>query len=163
MRHLRAAAVTDTYRIVGDHVEPIHEPVLTGVHPADDCAGRPCVVHAPADHGMRSWPLRWCPDRGMFERLCEHRVGHPDPDQLVHWIVMLAEDEAAGRGVHGCDGCCVGAHRRLPRVVTADAASRPQTCPNGACPHTVYLHDIDETPERRERCTVQDCPCGRPT
>jgi hypothetical protein len=35
------------------------------------------------------------------ERICEHGVGHPDPDDVGYW---------AGRGYditrHGCDGCC---------------------------------------------------------
>lgn len=35
------------------------------------------------------------------------------------------------------------------------------SCPVGACPHPVVLHDIDETPgDRVERCTVADCGCS---
>jgi hypothetical protein len=32
-----------------------------------------------------------------MERICEHGIGHPDPDQIMR-------DEAGW--VHGCDGCC---------------------------------------------------------
>lgn len=47
---------------------------------------------------MNLWPQNWRSDRGIMERICEHGVGHPDPD-----------DPKAGNkyeAVHGCDGCC---------------------------------------------------------
>lgn len=76
---------------------------LVNVHPARACAAQKhCVVHKQSDHHMRSWTLLWRSDRGIFERLCEHGVGHPDPDQSEFW-------EATGQThnqVHGCDGCC---------------------------------------------------------
>lgn len=77
--------------------------VLTGVHSAEKCAGRPCVIHNPSDHHMRDWPLVWRADKGIMERLCLHKVGHPDTDDLVYHV-------SQGRsflGVHGCDGCCL--------------------------------------------------------
>jgi len=64
-------------------------------HGVADC-GRPCAVHWPSEHHMRSWPQHWRADRGIIERFCEHGIGHPDPD-----------DEARNK-VHGCDGCCTG-------------------------------------------------------
>jgi hypothetical protein len=46
---------------------------------------------------MRSWPQHWRGDRGIIERVCDHGIGHPDPD-----------DRNRDK-IHGCDGCCVGA------------------------------------------------------
>lgn len=96
------------------------------VHPHSECAGRAvCVIHAPTNHHMRSWRLHWRSDRGIFERMCPHGVGHPDPDQWAHWIAVgharwledvaggvkppdatTAEEYAHAEMVHGCDGCC---------------------------------------------------------
>ncbi|QJY46677.1 hypothetical protein [Pseudonocardia broussonetiae] len=34
------------------------------------------------------------------------------------------------------------------------------TCPNGTCPHVLWLHDIVEAPGPPVQvCTVFDCPC----
>lgn len=68
--------------------------VVTNVHAPEQCAGRPCPIHNPSDHHMRSFPQHWRDDRGLMERICPHGVGHPDPDGLE------------SHGVHGCDGCC---------------------------------------------------------
>jgi hypothetical protein len=101
-------------------VDGIH---LHNVHPMDNCAGQPCVIHNPTDHSMRSWPLHWRDDRQMFERICSHGVGHPDPDQFgfweqaaKRWRPSIAADVIddpypignpyEGMGIHGCDGCC---------------------------------------------------------
>ena len=79
-----------------------YEAVIDGkrffnVHSPDNCAGTPCVIHNQSDHHMREWPLHWRGDRAMFERICPHGVGHPDPDHLAF---------RPGDSVHGCDGCC---------------------------------------------------------
>lgn len=65
-------------------------------HPPEKCEGedRPCLVHRPSDHHMRSWPLNWRADRNLMERWCPHGIGHPDPDEIN-------PDTS-----HGCDGCC---------------------------------------------------------
>ncbi len=76
--------------------------VLTGVHEGGDCVDWPCVIHAPTDHHMRDWHLIWRGDRAIFERICAHAVGHPDPDQFKYWD----ETGQEAQGVHGCDGCC---------------------------------------------------------
>jgi hypothetical protein len=34
-----------------------------------------------------------------MERICEHGVGHPDPDDL-----RVIRDRIMG--IHACDGCC---------------------------------------------------------
>lgn len=75
---------------------------LTNVHESWRCAGRPCVIHAPTLHHMRTWRLHWRGDRGIFERICQHGVGHPDPDQFAFWKKTGRDYEA----VHGCDFCC---------------------------------------------------------
>jgi hypothetical protein len=94
--------------IVANAAEPIlgvqvGEQVLVNVHSARLCAGRTCVIHNPSDHGMRDWPLNWRGDIGLFERLCSHGVGHPDPDAVAYKENELGLE---GFGVHGCDGCC---------------------------------------------------------
>lgn len=77
--------------------------VLRNVHNALACKGRACVIHSPTDHHMRDWPLSWRADRGIFERRCEHGIGHWDPDQWDYW----QETYQTYQGVHGCDGCCL--------------------------------------------------------
>lgn len=69
---------------------------LLYVHSPAVCAGqdRPCCIHRPSSHHMRQWPQLWRQDARFMERLCEHGVGHPDPDTLH-----------ADR-LHSCDGCC---------------------------------------------------------
>lgn len=80
------------------------------VHSVNVCqkdGPRRCVIHAPTNHHMRSWTVLFRADRSMLcERLCEHGVGHPDPDD-IEW---RPESEAAG--VHGCDGCCHPPHQK---------------------------------------------------
>ena len=36
-----------------------------------------------------------------MERICDHGIGHPDPDEFR---IRNGEDD----GIHGCDGCCSG-------------------------------------------------------
>jgi hypothetical protein len=68
-------------------------------HAPGDCIGERCPIHKRTDHHMRSWPQNWRGDRWMMERICEHSVGHPDPDDPR---IYLGLDD----GTHGCDGCC---------------------------------------------------------
>lgn len=69
---------------------------LVNVHDETKCWGTACVVHNPSEHHLRDWPLYWRNDRKIFERICPHGVGHPDPDDVAY----------TGDGVHGCDHCC---------------------------------------------------------
>jgi hypothetical protein len=85
---------------VDDSREPgvLHRVRLQGgevimAHGVTDCE-RPCPIHWPSQHHMRSWPQHWRVDRGIIERLCDHGVGHPDPD-----------DKSRDK-IHGCCGCC---------------------------------------------------------
>lgn len=75
--------------------------VLVFVHSEDDCKGRRCPIHNLTDHSMRRFPqhLR---ETGLMERVCDHGVGHPDPDSLP----FFEERGIKGMDVHGCDGCC---------------------------------------------------------
>lgn len=57
-----------------------------------------CTMHARSEHSMRSFPQQFRWDTDLMERVCEHGVGHPDPDEI-----NLDKD---GRASHGCDGCC---------------------------------------------------------
>lgn len=79
-------------------------PFHISTHPPEKCAGRACVIHAPSEHHMRDWPLNWRADRYLMERMCEHGVGHPDPDDVAYQ--KIARPEAAA-GMHSCDLCCI--------------------------------------------------------
>lgn len=59
----------------------------------------PCPIHAPSQHSLVAAPLHWRGDRRIMERICDHGVGHPDPDDLK-------VGRSWAEGVHGCDGCC---------------------------------------------------------
>lgn len=95
---------------------------LGNVHPESACEGRACVIHNPSDHPMKDWPTNWR-HGGAFdikpphmERMCEHGVGHPDPDDAAYQA-GLGQDIT----VHGCDGCC------RPVVVLAEIQPEPDT------------------------------------
>ena len=74
------------------------------VHDADACQGQHCCIHNPSAHPLNTAPLYW---RGhVMERICKHRVGHPDPDDVA-WRARAGLPDPS---VHGCDGCC---HREV--------------------------------------------------
>jgi hypothetical protein len=72
--------------------------VITNVHSKNKCSGDFCTVHNMSDHVLRKFPQHWREDRSIMERICDHGVGHPDPDNP--WPV----DDC--RWIHGCCGCC---------------------------------------------------------
>lgn len=86
----------------GDLVALANGEVLR-IHGKGDCDGTPCPFHAPTKHHMVTWAMQWRGDAGMVERLCEHGIGHPDPDSIA-----FLETRYMGKfvGVHSCDGCC---------------------------------------------------------
>lgn len=88
---------------------------LVNVHEIDGCAGRVCILHSPTKHHMHTWPLHWRDDRGIFERICDHGVGHPDPDQFDYWDSLGDDDDS--RGVHGCDGCCSASRQGVTYIL----------------------------------------------
>lgn len=75
------------------------------MHSKSECSGH-CPIHNPSEHHMRSWKLIWRDDRKIFERICDHGVGHPDPDTLAFFKNHRGNKEARLEAVHGCDGCC---------------------------------------------------------
>jgi hypothetical protein len=75
---------------------------LIKLHSPELYKGRACVIHNQSDHNLKHLPLHWRQDRRMFERVCEHGVGHPDPDDLAFHVSQGRE----WMGVHGCCGCC---------------------------------------------------------
>lgn len=87
---------------MGTYVDGCGTTVLR-VHEATACAGRHCAIHNPSDHGMRDWPTHWRDDIQLMERLCEHGVGHPDPDDVAYKESIGAKYPYS---IHGCDGCC---------------------------------------------------------
>jgi hypothetical protein len=80
---------------------------LVNVHDEATCESRVCVIHSPTDHHMRDWTVIWRGDRGIFERICEHGIGHPDPDQFPYW----RETGQGWLAVHGCCGTCCNERR----------------------------------------------------
>lgn len=51
---------------------------------------------------MDDLPTSFRSDNGMMERVCEHGIGHPDPD----YVKYMARQGNNWAGTHGCDGCC---------------------------------------------------------
>ena len=80
------------------------EQFVLRTHRADACTGRNCVIHNPSDHPLKDAPLNWRGDRGLMERICDHGVGHPDPDDIAYKVSI----GRMGEGVHGCcqNRCC---------------------------------------------------------
>jgi hypothetical protein len=78
--------------------------VIRNVHSLDQCDGRACVIHNPSDHHMRDWSTNFREDKHFMERLCEHGVGHPDPDDLA-WR-SVSDQRSLAR--HECcrERCC---------------------------------------------------------
>lgn len=76
-----------------------HSTATLRCHKRTKCKGDVCSLHKRTNHHMRHMPQHWRGDRGIMERICEHGVGHPDPDD---YRVLNGLD----LGVHGCDGCC---------------------------------------------------------
>lgn len=74
-------------------------------HNKSQCDGTFCSIHNPSNHPLRDAPLNWRGDRKMMERICEHGVGHPDPDDVAHHHQVAPQDDN-WYSVHGCDGCC---------------------------------------------------------
>lgn len=74
---------------------------LMWTHRKEDCKGEWCTIHNRSNHSMRSFPQHFRFDRMLMERVCEHEVGHPDPDEI-----KLTGPNGWAEAVHGCDGCC---------------------------------------------------------
>jgi hypothetical protein len=87
------------------------------VHNPHDCGNHrafqrvPCVIHHPTEHSMRGMPTHWDGRRHMMGRICEHKVWHPDPDDMNFQLFEQA-------GVHDC--CVAWCCGTGPAVVSAD-------------------------------------------
>lgn len=99
---------------------------LIRVHPFIKCVGRNCTIHNPSEHPLSGAPLNWRDDKGIFERMCPHDVGHDDPDDVEYRKTQEPIEEFRGYiGVHGCDGCCSGTFDEVNDVVqTLDVVQR---------------------------------------
>jgi len=81
--------------------------ILHNVHPQiEECSQNGCVIHAPSEHHLRHMPTSFRYDRQMMERICEHGIGHPDPDYLSFIERTQGIEAAKTESIHGCDGCC---------------------------------------------------------
>ena len=76
------------------------------VHDRSKCKGRYCSIHNPSNHSMKDFPTHWRDDKQLMERICEHGIGHPDPDDL-NFKQSIGVD-IKYLSIHGCDGCCSG-------------------------------------------------------
>lgn len=86
---------------------PWGEGLVLRTHPVSVCENDPaCCIHNPSKHALSDAPLHWRDDRGLMERVCEHGVGHPDPDDLAYKRRIYGDRFADTESVHGCDGCC---------------------------------------------------------
>lgn len=79
------------------------------VHPPEVC-WKPCPVHEPSDHPLNEAPLHWRADMKLWERICPHGTGHPDPDDVAYKRITMLPAVFAGYCYesHGCCGerCC---------------------------------------------------------
>lgn len=72
------------------------------IHSQKTCEG-PCPFHNPSDHPLKDAKIHIRDDKMMLvERICEHGVGHDDPDSVAYYKAHGEE----WAGTHGCDGCC---------------------------------------------------------
>lgn len=81
-----------------ENVELVGGQVINA-HPKNTCMGYWCCVHYASNHHMRDWDQYWREDKQVMERICEHGIGHPDPDDSKSSAITSG-------GIHGCDGCC---------------------------------------------------------
>jgi hypothetical protein len=84
---------------MADRVKLENTEIWLTCHDDGTCYGQVCSLHNRSQHHMRGWRQNWRGDRYIMERVCEHGVGHPDPDD---YTILIKID----KGTHGCDGCC---------------------------------------------------------
>ncbi len=107
-RHVEDRLAAGELNIFGGNFTDDFGQVVMGVHAPALCEGRHCVIHNPSDHPLRGMKLAWRQagpfdiKPSHFERICEHGVGHPDPDTVAYHN-SIGE---LGMDVHGRDGCC---------------------------------------------------------
>lgn len=98
------------------------------VHAPSKCAGQTCSVHNPSDHPLKDAPRIWKASSGLFERECEHEIGHPDPDALA-FLIRVRGEKADVLKYHGCDGCCVPPRKPIVMEFVKRDLSQPRLLP----------------------------------
>lgn len=104
----RSHSDLDPYRF--EEIELVDGVKIIRVHPFIKCMGRHCTIHNPSEHPLYLRPLHWRDDKGIFERICEHDIGHDDPDDVAYRR-SLPGVNTEYIGIHGCDGCCAGKYK----------------------------------------------------
>jgi len=121
------------------------KPTLLMTHSAAaHSANQPCIIHnrnPVARENVEGWPYLWRLDRGFFERICPHGIGHPDPD----YVAYLAATKHDGDTVHGCDGCCY----ELSDVALIEAVEDAANHPEGFVSSAEMGNKLDEFFENR--------------
>lgn len=83
------------------------------IHDKDACQP-PCPFHSPSEHALNKARIHIRGDKMLLvERICEHGVGHDDPDSVAYFH----SKGEMWAGVHGCDGCC---QNKITRVELID-------------------------------------------
>lgn len=93
---------------VGPYGVQVKGPITINVHRKSQCTGRHCCIHNPSNHPLKDAPMNWRADKGIMERICEHGIGHDDPDDVAFQksIFKGPFEHMKYIGSHGCDGCC---------------------------------------------------------
>ena len=132
---------------------PDRDERLMPIHSKDVCSGA-CPFHAPSDHVMKKWPTL-VRASGLVERLCQHGVGHPDPDS-VRWMDEHSYPGSRGTwGVHGCCGCC-GAYP-APVKVPSYVEVRESACRAGSDGDCSWA-DCPQVRDGEPQATGRHCP-----
>ena len=115
------------------------------IHEDENCEGRGCSIHHPSDHHMKDWPRHYRFDRQLMERICEHGVGHPDPDDIRYQYEVLGASQTIS--VHGCCGCCKPPAPKLKPLSTQQLAGLEAYAPGADSTQPIYDRDPgDEDP-----------------
>lgn len=77
-------------------------------------------MHNPSNHSLKNAQMDWRYSKGMW-RVCEHGVGHPDPDHVEYEVTIRGGDRDAW-SAHACDGCCE--HQYDPEMWAATGKCR---------------------------------------
>lgn len=98
-----------------------------------DCDINGCAIHNPSYHPLSDAKQFMREDRGfLIERICDHGIGHPDPDSASF---MAKNGYGSSIWIHGCDGCC---REEDPWD------DPPYEEPKGWGPHVHQYHWIDD-------------------
>lgn len=101
----QVALMTADFELAAGDLVAVANGILRGVHRPSACSGQPwgCWIHHPFPHRLDHAPVRWREDNETAERVCDHGIGHPDPQDAAYWWNAHNRDVT----VHGCDGCCL--------------------------------------------------------